>query len=694
MKKRVLLLLLFFAISCTQQQDKDGTTVIQWDSWGVPHVQAQSDDAFFFADGWAQMHAHANTLLRLYGTSRGRAAEYWGEEHLAGDIMVHTLDHPESAKRMWANQDPELRSLITAFVDGLNAYAEQHPEVIEETNRAVLPFTHLDVNLHSQFVVNTRFVARRELQISQHYAENGSNAFAVGPAKSASGHAMLVQNPHLPWSDEFLWFEKHAITPDRNIYGAHLVGLPGFAIAFNDHLGWTHTNNTIDNSDLYELTLEGEGYRFDGEIKAFETSSTTLRINDLEGGFSEKTVDVLRSVHGPVVSAGKEGALALRFVGTDANNALLQWWKMANARNFNEFEIALKMEQIPFWNVMYADKTGNIFYLFNGHVPLRSQGDWAYWQSTVPGDRSANLWTEIHPYSDLPRTLNPTTGWLQNANDPPWTSTIPAELDADDFPPYMSPRIMHFRPQRAATMMLEDDSVSFDELVEYKHDTRLQMADRILDDLYLAIDKHGSEIGLEAKRVLQDWDRKADNDSMGTVLFSQWAMGLNPYNPDIYDTAWEESAPVSTPDGLADPKAAVELLESVAQKMKDQYGRMDVAWGEVNRLNYNGHDLPANGANGALGVFRVAAAGQLNNGVQTVRHGDSWVAVIEFGETPRAKVLLSYGNSTQAGSPHFGDQLKLFSEKKMRDAWRTEEQFASHIVRIDRLPSGKVEPTP
>lgn len=693
-KKSLLALLLIFTISCTPSNETTNDLSISWDNWGVPHVQAYSDEEFFFADGWAQMHAHANTLIRLYGTSRGRAAEYWGEEHLVEDIMVHTLGHPETAKSMWDKQDPELRTFIKSFVDGLNAYAEQYPEAIEEANRVVLPFTYLDVNLHSQFVVNSRFVAGRELQISQSWEENGSNAYAIAPSRSESGHAMLVQNPHLPWSDEFLWFEKHVITPDHNIYGANLVGLPGFAIAFNDHLGWTHTNNTIDNADLYELTLEDEGYRYDGEVKPFDASSVTLRINNLDGGFTDKTVDILRSVHGPVVRAGKGKALALRFAGQQANNAILQWWRMAAARNFEEFETALKLAQLPFWNVMYADQAGNIFYLFNGHVPRRSHGDWSYWQAPVPGDDPANLWTETHPYSDLPRTLNPPSGWLQNANDPPWTSTFPAELDADDYPPYMSPRIMHFRPQRAAIMMLEDDSVSFEELVEYKHDTRLQMADRILDDLFVAIDEYGGEIAREAKDVLLDWDRKADNHSKGTVLFYQWAMGLGPYDPGIYSEAWDENSPVSTPDGLADPESAVELLESVAQKIKDQHGQLDVAWGEVNRVSYNGLDLPANGANGAVGVFRVAAAGRANEGVQTVRHGDSWVAVVEFGETPRASVLLSYGNSTQPGSPHFGDQLTLFSEKKMRDAWRTEEQFAPHIVRTDNLNYEKAGTTP
>ncbi len=683
-----------FLTACAPEPTPDDSTSIQWDSWGVPHIFAQSDEEFFFADGWAQMHAHANTLLRLYGSSRGRAAEYWGEEHLDSDKLLHTLGHPDQAAIMWDGQDPETRMLLSAFVEGINTYAAQHPEEIDENNRVVLPVTVTDTNLHSLFVVNTRFIAGRELRISQNWEENGSNTIAVAPVRSKSGNAMLVQNPHLPWFGEFLFFEKHLLAPAKNIYGAQLVGLPGFGMGFNNHLGWSHTNNTIDNADLYELTLVDDGYRFDGEIKSFDVQTVKLKVKNGDGGFSEEEIEVRSSIHGPLIRKGEDQALALRYVGKDSHNALLQWWRMANATNFKEFESALKMAQMPFWNVMYADVKGNIFYLFNGHVPVRAHGDWAYWQDLVPGDDSSNLWSTVHPYEDLPKTLNPDTGWLQNANDPPWTSTIPQQLDADDFPPYMAPRPMAFRPQRAATMMLEDDSISFDELVQYKHDTRLQMAERILDDLYAAIDEFGSDISREAMAVLQQWDRKSGIDSRGTVLFYNWAMEMNPYDAEIYAVPWNEQSPVSTPDGLADPEAAVKLLEDVATEMKDQYGRLDIAWGEVNRIDYNGISLPANGAASAVGVFRVAAGGEVENGVQTVYHGDSWVSVIEFGDIPRAKVLLSYGNSTQKDSPHFGDQLRLFSEKKLRDAWRTKEQLAGHITRTEVLVDGKFSPSP
>lgn len=669
----------------------EAETAIHWDNWGVPHIFAASDEKFFFADGWAQMHAHANTLLQLYGASRGRAAEYWGEEYLEGDQLIHTLDHPATAERMWQRQDPELRRFISAFVDGLNAYALAYPNAIKEENRVVLPITVTDVNLHSQFVVNTRFVAGRELGMSQEPAETGSNTMAISPARSASGHAMLIQNPHLPWSGEFLFFEKHAIIGDRNITGVHLVGLPGFGIAFNDRLGWSHTNNTIDNADLFELELVGDGYLYDGAERPFDQREVSLAVRDEHGYHRTEELTVLNSVHGPVLSRTDDKALALRLAGRDSVNSLLQWWRMANARDFETFEAALKMHQMPFWNVMYADREGNIFYLFNGHMPVRQNGDWSFWQEPVPGGDPANLWSEIHAYEELPRLLNPGTGWLQNANDPPWTSTLPALLDADEYPAYTSPRQMEFRPQRAARMILEDESISFEELLEIKHDTRMEMADRLLDNLFAAVGQHGSDLAKEAASVLSGWDRKADIGSRGAVLFQNWALKLMAAGPDAYARAWDESDPLQTPDGLADPAAMAGLLAETAEEMLELHGSLDIAWGEVNRISYNGHDLPANGSIGELGVFRVAGAEPSAEPTQHVIGGDSWVGVVEFAETPRARVLLSYGNSTQEGSRHYGDQLELFSRNEMREAWRTVVQLAGRIERSEVLHNGRFE---
>jgi acyl-homoserine-lactone acylase len=686
MKNRLFITLIIFSfliISCSQNEKLE--TQIAWDTWGVPHITADNIEELFYAQGWAQMHNHANLILDLYGSSRGKGAEYWGKSKLQNDILIHTLDFGGLTDEWESKQDPETKTIFKSFVEGLNAYASTHPEAIDKKNKVVLPLTTKDVNMHSMYVIFTRFIGGNDLGRVQQWPDMGSNAYAISPKRSASGNAMLVQNPHLPWWKEFLFFESHLNLNGKNMYGSTLVGLPGIAIGFNEHLGWSHTDNTIDNADTYELELKDGGYLLDGKVKEFEASKKLIKIKQDNGSLVEQQIPLLKTIHGPVVNQKEDKVLALRMVGLDRPNMLLQWWKMINSTSFDEFESALKMAQIPFWNVMYADKSGEIFYLFNGLVPKRTEDSWAYWDRVIPGGKSADIWTEVHDYGDLPKVKNPINGWLQNANDPPWTSTIPITLNPKDYPGYMAPQSMAFRPQRSARMLIEDESITFDELVEYKLSTRLEFADRILDDLFVAIDASDSEKAKEAKIVLERWDREADADSKGMLLFYSWAKKFNVWKESNYSEQWSIDKPNTTPDGLSDPNAAVQLLEQTAIEIETKFGSLDTPWGAYYRINYNGIDLPANGSDGSMGVFRVAWPGSNDEDHMYVGGGDSWVGVIEFGTEVKAKVLLSYGNATQKDSPHNGDQLELFSKKKLRDAWFTKEQVKANTKKIEVL---------
>ncbi len=677
-----ILIILSLFISSSSQQEND-TTQIVWDTWGVPHITSNDTEELFFAQGWAQMHNHANLIIDLYGSSRGKGAEYWGNEKIKDDILIHTLGFGKLADEWEAKQDPEIKSIFNSFVNGMNAYAEAHPESIDEKNKVVLPLTTKDLNMHSMYVVFTRFIGGGDLGRIQQWPDMGSNTFAIGAKRSASGNTMLVQNPHLPWWREFLFFESHLNLKGKNMYGVTLVGFPGIAIGFNNHLGWSHTDNTIDNADTYELELKEGGYLLDGERKHFENEVKTIKIKQKDGIFVDSTFTVRRTVHGPVVNSSEDKVLALRMVGQDRPNMFLQWWRMMNSTTFEEFESALKMAQIPFWNVMYADRQKNIFYLFNGLVPKRNSGDWDYWNRIIPGGRSADVWTDVHSYTDLPKLKNPSSGWLQNSNDPPWTSTIPTVLDPNDFPPYMAPQFMSFRAQRSARMLMDDESITFQELIDYKLSTHIEFADRILEDVFKAVDQSGSEKAKKAKAVLEKWDRKANIDSKGTVLFNKWASKFKVWQSTNYTNEWDLKYPDSTPNGISDPARAVQLLENAVDEMLKNFGRLDVAWGDYYRITYNGTDLPANGMDGSLGVVRVAWPGHVEETQMYVGGGDSWVGVIEFGDKVNAKVILSYGNATQNDSPHKGDQLELFSNMELRDAWFTKAEVEANTVKTE-----------
>ncbi len=682
-KKRIIisfifgfLLILFFGSQSLTNQIKN--TEILWDTYGIPHIYAKDTNSAFYSFGWAQMQSHGNLLLRLYGQARGKAAAYWGEDYLESDRWVWTMDVPNRASTWYKAQSPDFRSYLDAFANGINTYAKQHPKLIDDDVEVVLPVTGSDVLAHLQRVLNFTFVVspQRVAGISKEKPP-GSNGWAIAPKRAASNKSMLLVNPHLPWSDLFLWYEAQVTAPGINASGATLVGIPVLTIAFNDNLGWTHTVNTHDGWDAYELKLAGDGYLFDGKVKSFTTRTVNLQVKQKDGTLKTQPLVVKSSIHGPIVGEKQGKPIALRVVGLDRPGTLEQWWNMARSQNLGEFQTALKALQLPMFTVMYADRQGHIMHLFNGHVPVRKQGDFTYWQGIIPGDTSQTLWTKIHPYKDLPKVVDPPSGWLQNANDPPWTTTFPTAIKADDYPSYMAPRNMDFRAQRSAQMLDGDRKISFEEMVKYKHSTRMEFADRILDDLIPAARKHGNKLAQKAADVLDKWDRQANANSKGAVLFAAWANELD------FDTAfsqpWSEKLPRTTPDGLANPQDAVKLLEKVALKLEKDAGKLDVAWGNLFRLRQGKLDLPGNGGDDDLGIFRVINFAPAKDGRFQAVHGDSYVAAIEFSQPVKAMAVMSYGNASQPGSSHQTDQLDLVAKQQLRPVWLTRKDVEAHL---------------
>ena len=652
---------------------------ILWDTYGIPHVYAKDTKSLFRAFGWAQMQSHGNLILRLYGQARGRAAEYWGEKYLESDRWVRTMGIPIRAGSWYDAQTPTFRSYLDAFAAGINSYAQEHGDLLDDEVKAVLPINGVDLLAHTQRVLNFTFVVNPQQVKGVNDSLLGSNGWAIAPSHSASGNAMLLANPHLPWSDLFLWFESQLTAPGINAYGASLVGIPVLTIAFNDSLGWTHTVNRHDGWDAYELTLANGGYRLDGKIQAFKTEEQIIEVKQDGGSRRSEPLTVRSSIHGPVVGQKDGKAVALRVVGLDRPLALEQWWNMARSRNLTQFERALAPLQIPMFTVMYADRDGHIMHLFNGQVPKRSSGDFKYWQGVIPGDTSSTLWTKMHSYQDLPRAIDPPSGWLQNANDPPWTTTFPQAIDPDNYPPYMSSRgPMSFRAQRSAKMLMADEKISFEEMIEYKHSTHMELADRLLDDLIAATQQQDNKLARRAADVLAVWDRKADADSRGAVLFAAWVQEMG--SSISFAIPWNEDLPMTTPDGLADPAAAVTALAAAATKVEAAHGALDVPWGDVFRLRYGATDLPASGGPNNLGIFRVLSFAPTQDPRFRAVEGDSYVAAVEFSNPVRAMVLTSYGNSTMLSSPHGGNQLQLLASQRLRPVWRSRTEIESHLA--------------
>lgn len=662
-----------------------------WDRWGVPHIFAADEPQLFHAFGWAQAHSHGDLLLRLYGQARARAAEYWGEDEVESDLWLLRNDVPQRAQRWLDQQSPDFRRNLEAFAAGINAYASAHPGHLDPTVRVVLPVSAVDVLAHLQRLIHFSFVTDPERALGDlangdaALEQRGSNAWAVAPPRAANGRALLLANPHLPWAERYRFYEAQLQAPGVDIYGVTLVGVPVLVIGFNDALGWTHTVNPLDAADVYALAPAGDGYRWEGSTRAYECEVRELKLRQADGTMRVQRVELRRSVHGPVIGEDARQAYALRVAGLERGAIAEQWWAMARARTLAEFQSALRRMQLPMFNVLYADRDGHILYRYNGHLPRRGAGTWADWQSPRPGDRAGELWTEVHEYAELPERLDPSSHWLHNANDPPWSASAPLQ-DAGAFPPYFAPTGMSLRAQRSARLIADDPQVSLSELIRYKHSTRVELADRVLDAL-VAQAAQGTALAREAAAVLRRWDRHTEAHSRGALLFMAWAedMGFLDGDPAPYAQPWDPGRPWTTPAGLADPLGAVAVLEAAARRVRQRDGALDRPWGEVVRLRQGRHDLPANGGPGGLGIYRVLNLQPGTDGRLEAVQGDTFVAAIEFQDPPRARVLLAYGNATQPDSPHVGDQLPLFARQALRPAWRRRGEIERHLVRRERL---------
>ena len=685
MKLRLVALLLLVTVLAWAGAPAKGTEIL-WDRYGIPHIFAPDHASLFYAYGYAQMEAHAELLLRLYAQARGRGAEFYGEQYLDSDRWVRTNGIPERA-RVWAErQSPEFAPLLRAFVDGLNAWAREHADSLSAPAKAMLPLTTADVLAHGMRVVHfdwlvspSRVQARiRALTPDVH----GSNGWAIAPSRSASGHALMLSNSHLEWGDRHTYFEVQLQAPGVTSYGAVWVGFPTLRQCFTDYLGWTQTTNNPNEGDLYRLTLKDEGYVLDGKVRPFETEKQIIRVRNSDGSLRGEVLTIRRTVHGPVVVDRPGLAVALRVPALDRPGMFEQFWKMGLAHNLAEFQNAMRMQQLPLFNTMYADRDGHILYLYNAAPPVRAKGDYRFWAGVVPGDQSDLIWSKIHPYEDLPKVIDPPSGFVQNCNDPPWTSAYPIELDPAKFAPYLAPSSgITSRAQRSIRLLSQPGKISFEDLKADKLSTRVEWADHFVDDLVAQARKLGSDRAKQAADILEHWDRLTETSSDGAFLFYRFvqAAGQNFQGIGGYAVPLDEHQPLTTPRGFADPAKAVAALDKAAGQLETQYGSMHVLWGDVIRFRRGSVDLPGNGAPSVLGAIRTVNPGPFVNGKAEGVSGDTYFAVVEFSNPVRAEALLGYGNWSRAGSRHIDDQMPLMSKKQMRPVWRARKEVEANL---------------
>ena len=723
---------------------KTGSQIL-WDQYGIPHIYGPDLLTVVRGYGYAQMENHAELILQKVAEARGRTAEYFGpgaqNANLENDVRIRTYGIPERAERWYREGGFFQQSILQAFVSGLNQYADTLADAIDQTLRQVLPIEPEDVlaivqdTIHFTFLPETSNVPDliAEWSAGQIAAASqpvhpktklGSNGWALAPARTTTGNAILMGNPHLPWGvnqpvpglDVYQWMEANLVIgdPDHpvlNASGVTFPGAPAIAIGFNDYLGWTHTVNSIKNADLYELQLVNGGYSWDGGVLPLEERTADIKIRQPDGSYVTQTITIQSSVHGPIVAQKPGKALALRVAGLNAPSVVTQYWRMMFSRNLSEFIAANSALQMPIFNVIYADRDGQIMYLFGGRQPVRPGGTYQDWAGILPGDTSLTLWTKTLPWAQLPKTIDPPGGVVHNSNEPPWFSTFPRVIFQNEFPRYIAPDLTFFRPQSGALFLQSKNRFSVSDVLSGKESTHMLFAERTLPDLIQAASESPDATANAAASVLRSWSQNSDAPDVGALLFQLWYQlyVADPTSPrstswgseyPAFRIEWSDADPLSTPIGLADPNRSVKYLVEAAAQLEAQFGRIDTPWGDVNAIVLVGHDpsfqqvlpflppLPASGSGDPFGGLRAlyyfpAPAPFTNQ--NWVYNGDTYVQIVEF--TPggaKAQGLLTYGNASRPGSPHIADQISLFQEKKLRTVYRTRAEVEAQAVKVEQ----------
>jgi acyl-homoserine-lactone acylase len=482
-----------------------------------------------------------------------------------------------------------------------------------------------------------------------------------------------------------------------NFYGDFRVGYPLFYNGgFNEHLGWATTNNSPDLDEIYALDVDPERpdhYLFDGSSVPLRRETLTVEFKNGEG-LGRETREFFHTPLGPVIHRGGGKVYVMRAAGDGEFRGAQQFLAMMRARDLEEWKDAMRMRAQIGSNFTYADRKGNIFYLWNATIPVlphESGGD----TSAVPAQRSSDVWTRIVDFDVLPHVYNPRGGYIQNANDPFHYTNLNAVLDSADFPANFPSAALGLRSQHSLQLIHNRRRLSLEEIVELKHSMRMLLADRVKDDLITAVRASNPDsVVAAAIGLIEAWDNTVAPESRGGVLFELWferyLLGEDPEQirnlrdalRDAFRHPWSPEEPTSTPRGLSDHDRAAEAFAWAVQETQGRYGSWDVAWGDVHRLRMGNVDVPVGGCPSVLGCFRVLSFDEDEEaGKQVAAGGDGWVLAVEFSDPPRAYSILAYGQSSKEDSPHFNDQAEMFAQGRFKRVAFTEEEIEAQLIR-------------
>lgn len=685
--RALFLMLLALALPALARAQDFGSVTIYRDTWGVPHIYGPTDASVAYGMAYAQAEDNFAHVQDNFLRALGRAAEVYGDgEALEDDQIARALEIPRLAREEYERSEPRMRAIYDAYAAGLERWASKHPEATRVLPRfepwyplALMRFKYQQLEFLGYAGLD--FKNLRVAVPDPAEKPQGSNSWAAGPGRSASGHALLLINPHVGFFGVGQYYEAHLHSDEGwNFSGVGRYGLPFPYMGHNEALGWAHTDNYPDTGDLYAETFDDPSnplaYRYGDGHRTATQWTEEIRVKT-DKGIEARRFAFVRTHHGPILSEHEGRPVAVKLAKMEEGGWLDQWYAMSRARSLAEFKQALRRVAIPYMNVTYADRDGNILYVYNGTVPRRStKFDWA---KPVDGSDPDTEWQGFHPFEELPQVMNPAPGFVQSCNSSPFATTTAGNPDPAGFPKYMiGPEIDNPRSRVSKRILSGRDKLTFDEWTRAATDTRVLEAEEMIPELaaeWERLEGERKEALAPLIAELKAWDRVSRLDSVAMTLFVEWL-----------DRRRGSS-------GATGEWALVRTLEDARRELERSWGTWRVAWGEINRLqrtSWTGTEafsderpsLPVPGGPGFVGIIfnfytRRLPASKRRYGTL----GNSYVSVVEFGPQVKARSIVYYGQSGDPRSPHWFDQAPLYARGEFKPAWFTLEEIKANLER-------------
>lgn len=670
-RKFSILLLLITLLGCQRVLKPSGwdTTQVEIarDEYGVPHVFGKTDADVAYGLAWAHAEDDFETIQKTVLAGKALAGRMFGEQGAGIDFFVHLLETREIARENYEESfSPEFKKVLEGYAAGLNDYALAHPEeVLYQPSFPINPKEIISAYILSLAQMSG---ADRAVQaivggnvdlIPEDTLPKGSNAIAIHPSRTDSGEAFLAINSHQPLEGPVAWYEAHLHSEE----GWNALGglFPGGAMIFhgvNEHLGWAHTVNSPDFLDLYQLELnpgDEDEYQVDGEWLELESKLVWLKVRLWDWITLPVPKRVWKSIYGPTLVT-EQGAFAIRFGALDRIGAPEQWWKMNKAKNFSQWKSAMASMQLTNFNTVYADKYDTIFYVSNGLLPKRNPG--FDYSGTIPGNTKKTLWTDYHPFEELPQQVNPPSGYLFNTNHSPFKATgFEDNLFPDDFPMEMGFDLRdNNRSTRFRELMPDTGKISWEQFEQIKFDQTLptELAFRTNLSGLFSLDSAKYPEKKNQILTLKNWNKEADVNSEGAALFAF-----------IYYYWWDEFAKTGRSfETVLSEEEAVQGIQAAKSHFETHFGKELVTLGEYQKLVRGEKVLPIWGIDDVLTTIRSTP---WENGMRKAAQGESYILMVKFGDgLPVLESINVYGASNRPESPHYADQMERFLSRDLK----------------------------